>query len=786
MITGLVTDPSGAALPGANITVTSMATNTPTSTTSNEEGNYTVPFLQPGQYTVTAEASGFKRLMQQNVEVRVGDRVSLDLQLEAGGVEETITVTGETTPLLNTASATAGQVIDRRRVSELPLADGNPVTLVRLAPGVALTGTAFSSGSALSNSGPSSFRVNGAPAGSNEFSLDGSPNTADPSGEGLRIGLQPPTDAVQEFKVVTASFDASQGHTTGGSVDFAIRSGQNRVFGTLYEFVRNDALAANGFFLNRSPFELDENGKSKRESRRYNRYGGTVGGPIVLPRFGEGGPAVYNGRDKSFFFVSYEGIRTVTPSFETLTLPTAQQRLGDFSNLPAGQFVYDPATARQTGARIVRTPIQCNGRVNVICPERISPIARSYLSLLPPTNLPGTEGNFSGNGRPFNTYYVFVTRVDHSFNDRHKVFVRYSESDRAEIDENSLGINNGVRANGRFGTRANRGGVIDYVWTVTPTTIFNLRAGYTRFIQDRFALADFDTSAGALGFPPSTTAFFVGGSLPQLNISGFSAPSEPTGFFTANRTPSVQPTLTKVAGNHTLRFGYDFRVYQENRIEQEFKTGIYNFNNEFTRVNDQNPSIPADVNRAQSLAAFLLGQPTGGSLPRNIARASQSLYHGIFFQDDWKATRNLTLNLGLRYEYDEPTTERYNRNTRGFDFTTPSPVEAAARAAYAAAYATNPSISPITPDNFRVRGGLLFVDENNRGFFDGDKNNFQPRLGFAYKLDDKTVLRGGFAIYTLPAILDGINAPTFAASTPFIATANTGLSFIGSLADPFP
>lgn len=786
-ITGIVTDNTGAAIPGAQVTAIDLSTNTSTNAISTSEGGYTIPYLSPGLYSVSVEAANFKRLVRERVEVRVGDRVSLDLSLELGGVQETVTVSGEGTPLLNAASATAGQVIDRKRIADLPLADGNPLTLVRLAPGSVLTGTAFSSGSALSNSGPSSFRVAGGPNGSNTFTLDGSPNTADPNGEGLRVGLQPPTDAVQEFKVVTSSFDAQQGHTAGGSVDLSIRSGQNRVFGTLYEFVRNDVLAANNFFRNRNPVALDENGKSKRETRRYNRYGGTVGGPVFIPKFGEGGPAFYDGRDKTFFFVSYEKIRPITPNFETLTVPTAQMRAGDFSYLPAGQFVYDPASARQVGARVVRTPVSCNGRVNVICPERISPIARQYLTYLPPQNLPGTEGNYSGNGPGDNTYYVFLTRVDHTFNDRHKVFARYSESDRTEIDENSAGTNNGVRVNGRFGTRANRGGVFDYVWTMTPTTIFNFRAGYTRFIQDRFARSDFDLPGG-LPFPDATRALFTGGSLPQFNIGSglISNPTEPTGFFTANRTPSVQPTLTKVAGNHTMRFGYDFRAYQENRAEQVFKAGIYNFDNSFTRVNDQNISVPTETNRAQSMAAFLLGVVSGGSLPVNVARANQMRYHGVFFQDDWKVSRRLTLNLGLRYEYEEATTERFNRNTRGYDLITSNPVETAARAAYATAYAANPNISPIAPSAFQVRGGLLFADENNRGFYRPDKNNLQPRLGFAYQLNEKTVVRAGFAIYTLPAILDGINLPGFTASTPIDATPNLGLSFTATLANPFP
>ncbi len=293
------------------------------------------------------------------------------------------------------------------------------MTLVRLAPTTVITGV-FTALSALSTSGPSDFTVEGTPQGGNEFTLDGSPNTADRGGQAgaLRVGMQPPPDAVQEFKVVNTSFDAQQGHTAGASIAVSIRSGTNRFNGALYEFVRNDALGANDFFLNRSPsLGIDENGKARRQARRFNRYGGTFGGPVWLPGkiFG---PFDYDGRDQTFFFASYEEIRTGLPLSETLTVPTAAFRNGDFSSLAAGQLVYDPFTARQQGARVVRDPISCNGVPNVICANRISPIAQKYLSFLPPPNLPGGENNFLGSTSEKNDYRVLLLRFDHNWNER--------------------------------------------------------------------------------------------------------------------------------------------------------------------------------------------------------------------------------------------------------------------------------------------------------------------------------------------------------------------------------
>ncbi len=772
-ITGRVTDASGAAIPGAKVILVNTETNIATPSSTGETGLYNVLYLTPGTYRATVEAQGFKRLVREGIEVRVGDRITLDLQLEVGAMQESITVTAEATPLLELASASTAQLIDRRRISELPLADGNPLALVRLAPGSVVRG-GWTSASAMSNSGPSNFTVSGAP-GSNEYTLDGSPNTADKSTGNLRVGLQPPTEAVEEFRVVSASFDAQQGHTAGASVDMAVRSGTNHLRGSLYEFVRNDVLSANSFFLNRSPFALDENGKSKRQPRRYNRFGGTVGGPALVPK-------LYNGKDRTFFFVAYENIRTVTPAYETLTLPSEPFRNGDFSSLvPAGQYVYDPATARRVGDRVVRDPIQCGGRLNVICPDRISNIAKTYLSWLPLPNLPGSDNNYYGNAPGTNNYKVLLARADHTFGVRHKVFFRYAWSDRDEYDENSAGRVNGVRINGRNVVRGNRGGVFDYVLSGSPTTVVNLRAGYQRFRQTRTALSEIDTDVTKLGFPASTLALFGSKQIPQFNIGGFSSPVEPSGYFIHTRIPSHQSVITKIVGAHAMRFGYDVRVYQENRKAGTFRSGSYSFANNFTRINDQNISVPADQNRAQSMASFLLGVPTGGSIPIPADPAATSVYHGLFFQNDWKVHRRLTLNLGLRWEYETPPTERYNRNIRGFDFTTPSPVEAEARANYARS-----PIPELPVADFRVRGGLLFTSPSNRGFFNGDWNNFQPRLGAAFLLNSRTVLRGGIAIYTVPYAVDGINQYGFSSSTPVTPSPDLGLTFTATVANPFP
>ncbi|HEX4950390.1 MAG TPA: carboxypeptidase-like regulatory domain-containing protein, partial [Blastocatellia bacterium] len=343
-ISGRITEASGAAVPNATVTVTNAATNAAVTATTNESGEYTVLYLTPGRYTVSIEASGFKKAIRPDIEVRIGDKLALDLSLEVGAVTDSVNITSDA-PLLETTSASAGQVIDQRRISELPLSDGNPFVLSRLAPGIAYVGDLRFS-RPFDNAGTSGIVADGAP-GRNEFTLDGVPNMA--SGGGLgRVAFVPPADAVQEFKVETAAYDGQTAHTAGATVNVTLKSGGNQFHGTVYEFVRNDVLSANTFILNRTDLtanparDRDRDGKADRDPLRYNRYGFTVGGPIFLPRFGTGGAPYWSGKNRSFFFFAYEGLKDVFPEPGVFTVPTLKQRNGDFSELLPGIVIYDP------------------------------------------------------------------------------------------------------------------------------------------------------------------------------------------------------------------------------------------------------------------------------------------------------------------------------------------------------------------------------------------------------------------------------------------------------------
>jgi Carboxypeptidase regulatory-like domain/TonB dependent receptor len=764
-ITGRVADAAGAVVPGARVSATNTATNTAVWATADESGDYTLLFLTPGKYDVAVEASGFKKLLRQGIEVRVGDKLTLDLTLEVGEVAETVNVVTET-PLLEAATASSGQVIDRRRISELPLSDGNPFVLSRLTPGITFTGDLKFS-RPFDNLGTSSVVSNGAPGG-NEFTLDGSPNT---ESRGPRVAFVPPADAVQEFKVVTVSFDAQQGHTAGANIDVTLRNGTNDFHGSLYEFVRNDILSANDFFLNRAG--------QARDALRYNRYGATLGGPVILPRFGEGGRALLNGRNRYFFFFAYEGLKDAFPEPGQFTVPTLAERGGDFSALlPLGIQIYDPLTAVRVGDRIQRTPFPNN----IIPAERLSAVARAYLQFYPPPNQPGDaqgRNNFLSVNPRRDTFNSEALRLDFTFNEKHTSFFRYTRNNREESRGNWTGVVNGIRPTGTLLFRNNNGATYDHIYTASPKTFFNFRAGFTHFDSPTVRQSEGAFNPASLGFSSRTASLFTGLSyLPRFDIGEFSPLGDPLGAGFAHSIYSFQPTMTRLAGQHMLRVGYDFRVYRENASGLGNAAGRYDFRTDFTRGPfDNSPSASI----GQDLAAFLLGQPTGGLLERNTARSNQTLYHGLFFQDDWKVTPKLTLNLGVRYEYEGATSERFNRNVRGFDETTPSPIEAAARAAYA----SNP-IPEIAPQDFRVRGGLLFTGEGERGFWEADKNNIQPRLGFAYRLGERMVVRGGWAIYTVPFIIDGVQQAGFSQSINLVPTLDNGLTFRANLFDPFP
>lgn len=765
-IVGRITDSTDAFIPAVTVRATNAETGVVAAGQSNAAGSYSIPFLLPGTYQVSAETTGFKKFVREGIQVRVAERVELNIQMEVGAVTETVEVRAET-PLLDTAGSSLGQVVDQRRVNELPIAAGNPLELILLTPGI---------------TEPSKFlwkpawnfrqiTADGNGPTNNEFTIDGVSNTfAEGNAGRSRYAFSPPASAVREFKMETSPYDASTGHSIGATVNVSTVGGTNELHGEAHWFVRNKAFDAPNFF----------NNKRGTEPAVYqdNRYGASAGGPVVLPR-------LYNGKNKTFWFYAYEANKWGVPSPFTGTVPSAAIRAGDFSELLAlnsSYQVYDPATiAVAPGGRFSRQPFPGN----VIPTSRLDPVGAALADLYPMPNQPGTPDGrnnyFNGGLKALEDYYVHLARVDHAFSDSHRMFVRvhydWWEEDKNRHFSNSV---NGIILN-----RTNRGLTLDDVFTLSPTLVVNLRYGLTHqdFPEERVSRG-FDLAS--IGFSQNLVSQLVDKSLATLPrvTNGYStiSPWESGDGTTTSMTHSFAAALTKSQGSHHLKFGADFRVYRAfgNRFPETTAPRL-DYSTYWTRGPFDN-SPAASI--GQNIASQLLGIPDG-QMVRSASFAMQDRYLGMYLHDDWKVSPRLTLNVGLRYEYESPVTERFDRLVAGFAFDTPNPIEAQARAAYA-----QDPIDEISSDNFRVLGGLTWVgaDGNPRTPFGADKHNLLPRIGLAYQLLPKTLLRAGYGIYydttgvnTTRAIQTG-----FAQSTPIQPSLDSGLTFIASNADPFP
>ena len=762
-IGGRVTDAQSAVIAGAKITAVQIDTAAKVEVVTDTEGNYLIPFLPPGNYRVTAEVSGFKRYVRENVAALANERLRIDIQLELGATTETLTVRAET-PVLQTATASTGQVITSAQIENMPVSGRTPLALAQLAFGVVPnTDPRFTR--PFDNAGPSGFSMGGAPAQVNELLIDGA---ADNTGN-LRVAYNPPMDAVTEVKAESFQADAGYGHSGGGTVNIITKSGSNQFHGTLYEFNQNSAFNATPFFTNKAG--------AKKPVSRFNQYGGSFSGPVEIPK-------VVHGRNKVFFLFAYEGVNDALPAPTTNTMPTVAERAGDFSallNLGSIYQIYDPQSGVVQGGRVVRQPFPGN----IIPANRISPIAQNYLKYYVQPNQPGNangQANYLSNSDgERNSFYNVIGRLDVALSERHRFFFGARHNLRTGNGGNAFGktVTDNPTATDAL-RRINWGYMLDDVYTISPTFLMNTRFNWTRFVEPtrNFSLGYDSTS---LGLPSYLSAASPRKILPRISFSTFTPLGDTGGTEFPFDTFQVYESLTKIVGNHSLKFGADIRQQRESQISYGYSNGTFVFGNNWTNGPfDNSASAPI----GQDLAALLLGLPTSGQYDLNAARTNKNYYYGVFLQDDYRVRPNLTLNIGIRLEGETPTTERYNRTLRGFDNTSANPISAQAMAAYAA----NP-IAEIPVAQFKVNGGPLFASSSSPGIYATPKANFSPRFGFAWTpaaLGTKTVLRGGFGIYYFPFGVVGNNAPGFSQATSLVSTLNGYLTPSATLANPFP
>jgi len=772
-IQGRILDVSGAVVPNATVVAQNVDTGVNSKSTSNADGAYTLSFLLPGNYTLTASAPGFKSARREQIELRIHDRLMIDVSLEVGAVSEQVEVTGQT-PLLETATASTGQVMDARRIAELPIPYGSPVSLVYLTPGVINTypgGLTYQQPTDVQAS-ITLLNVNGAPQGSTDFTLDGVPNTqTSMADKGVGISNSPPSDMVQEFKIETA-MDASVGHTSGAVMNFSLKTGTNKPHGTAYLFDRAPSWNANNFFANRS-------GQPRGEFS-YKRWGATLTGPVYIPK-------LYNGKNRTFFSYGYEGMHDTELNTFTGTVPDAKQLSGDFSALlalgPAYQ-IYDPLTI---------TPA-ANGRFsiqpfvgNIIPANRINPIGKAIASHFPaPNNAARPDGlnNFTVNNRPEPIlYYNHLARVDHNISDKQRLYGRISMSHRNDGPYRNY-WDDPVVANNWVGTM--RQGALDHVYTFSPSLIMNIRYGYARYAGGHYPRKlGYDVSQ--LGFSSSVTSLLtpVASMFPRVAVTGMPTFASESADVKNTDTHSLFVSFNKQHGSHNMKFGMDMRVYRDNLFAYGNAGGSFTFGTDYTHGPlDNSPSSPSGL--GQGVAALLLGLPTAGNVDRNDSQAVESTYWALYFHDNFRLSQKLTVDIGLRWEYEGPVTERFNRAVGGFDPNAAQPIEAAAKAAYS----RNPDVV-LPASQFNVRGGLLFAGVNGqpRLFWQRSFKQFAPRIGFAYRASHQTVIRAGFGLFPISVGNPGRNNAIqsgFNQSTDLIPTQNNGQTFTATLANPFP
>jgi outer membrane receptor protein involved in Fe transport len=779
-ITGSVKDSSGGALPGVTLTVTNVETNVASTTVTDAKGIYQVRYLLSGSYAVEARLEGFKPVVQKGITVRVGDAIPVDFTLEIGGMAEVISVVA-TAPLLETNTASTGQVIDSNQIEQLPLGDGTAYMLTRLAPGVVDSSDLHFS-RPMDNGNLAGIVANGAQGG-NDFTLDGapnrvSPNNTTPTNNSGVVGFSPPSDAIAEFKVQTNSFDAQAGHTAGATVNLALKSGTNSFNGAISYFNRSDSRSATPLLTKRAGAE--------KPTREYDRYTGLLSGPVL--------------RDRTFFMISFERLRDVQPEPSTYTVPTLRMRQGDLSEWTNVQ-VFDPLTA--SGSNNARTPFSGN----LIPADRIHPIARAYAALYPEPNRPGLEDNYFTNMlRPYD-YNAILGRIDHNFNGSNRLFLNgyYNkrEEDRynwAKGASNATGEGeiNGFLVTKGFDYRSNKGATLGYTSTLGNSFLVDLIGSWSQFGEWRKPAQEFDPAD--LGFSSEVVALMNGYKyLPFITFGGFSTTnansriatlgSQRSDFGSGFNRPftniSFVPTASWLWHGHSLKAGYELRKQRWEMDNAEYGAGRYHFSGAYTRANN---SAAQNV-LAQSWAQFLLGIPTTGTNTVANAGSTSSQFeiaadadyrqdtHSLFLQDDWHFNDRLTLNGGLRFELDRAMTEVDNRALGGFDSTIASPIEAQA----VANYASNP-IEQIPVGQFQVKGGLRFAD----GPIYDDLFKVLPRAGFSYLINDKTVLRGGVGLFSYTYYFDAGNQLGFSQPTGIITTENNGRTFLTDLSNPIP
>jgi Carboxypeptidase regulatory-like domain len=782
-IVGRVTDASGAAIAGATVTIKNDATGINQTVRSSAAGDYVFEAVNPGTYTLSVNNPGFGEFTRSGIQAHIQDNLTIDVSLTVGSVSQQISVTGAT-PLLQQQDASVGQTIDEAQVNNMPLQSRDWTTLSLLAAGTSTTGGASNA----------EFNVMGQNWTQNDFRLNGIDDNVEIYGGGNIQGaggnngytaFVPPPDAIQEFKLQTGNFDAEFGHSTGGIINAVIKSGTNSLHGDLWEYVRNTVFNANDYFANQTD--------TPRPAYHQNQFGGTVGGPVYIPK-------LYDGRNRTFFFFDYQGTRINTPTASTSSVPTASMHSSNFTNfqdyfsLVSGTktdalgriyplaTILDPATTRMVAANTVdpvsglpnasgsaiyvRDPFYTNGSIsgirdfssqsqylNILPPSRLDPNAVKLLALYPnPTPGRTTFPNYYQFAAGTNNINQFDVRIDENISSKDILFGVYSYSNETIFSPPALPgyaegqvYGDGPEQGPRYGI------VVGYTHVFTPSLTNEFHIGFIHNIERLNAVYG-DT----FGIPeqfgiPGVPQIPGNGGLPIINIASLTGMGAAGWMPTLStiRTLEIMDNVTKIYGSHTFKSGFQVDNFYAPLIQPPFGRGTFSFTGQYSDIPNQNSgyegvgdmllvptasTVPGGINNVGGLETYGLS---------NYAQVSDQRYYiGAYFQDDWKVTPKMTLNLGLRWDHYTPYQEI---NGRQANF-----IQTGGGSGSSGTYYM-PKRGCAVPTSSTFQALLASYDiglscTSNTATGDAQNLNFAPRIGFAYRVTPRAVVRGGYGI----------------------------------------
>ncbi len=816
-ITGRITDPQNALVAGANITVTNVETNTSRKTVTNETGYYEVVLLDPGTYSVTAESQGFKKLVRAGVVLSTGDRLTVDMQLAIGQTSQSVEVTADA-PLLDTASASGGRVLDPRNIAQLPYNTMNPFILQAIAPGMIFTGT-LGNNRVMDHAGTSSYETSGLGNGAGEFLLDGNPVTGTNGG---RAGFVPSSEAVAEVRIETNPFDATMGHAIGARINATIKSGNNSLHGSAFEQMQQNRWNATNHFTREAYYNNLAAGKiapgtPKQNSGYFSQPGFSAGAPVYIPK-------IINGKNKLFFYLEFDKITSkVAPNNNSLyyTVPTEAERRGDFAALqavdPVKYTIYDPRTAVQvSGGHVQRTPFPNNA-----LPQSLmnNPIYKFMSQVYPLPNNPAAladgTNNYYDSTQASNDYFTsLINRYDWNITDRQRLNGKWYYNHRFsdQYDWAHTTPLKGYYSNGLW--RPTKGGSLDWTDTLNPSNILDVMFSVTQYSEGSKQPVKFQYTASDAGLPSYIDQKAGADNvIPSINIAGMANAASTSfigepGLNQTGTTLQLNAKMTTIRGRHTMNYGVEERRYHYATVNPLGNTtGYYQFSNTYLRATDTTTTAST---LGLGWAAFLMGLPNSMTLDTNDTGYYSTPYHSLFFQDDFRITDRFRIGFGLRFEREGGTTERFNRGLAGaYDYNFVPPYAKAVQDSYTSWLSANANTAAgqtlqqgMPASAFVVAGGVTYLGQPYANFTSGT-NRFLPNVSAVYQVTNKTVVRFGTGWYadTFNAMGGTGNRPAltgYSQQTSTQITTDNGYTFccgvgaasnLGSrnpMMDPFP